>query len=157
MTKPRIVVSRCLGYEACRYDGGIISVNWKDRLANRADVVTVCPEVLAGLGVPRDPINLHRIEGKLHVIQEGSGKNWTDELEQASNEILSNLGETVGFILKSKSPSCGLGTTKVHFGDSIYISSGLFAKKAMEKYEDARFTDEVVIEREGIDAFLDSL
>lgn len=157
MSRPRIVLSRCLGYEACRYDGGIISFKWKDALEDRADVITVCPEVLAGMGTPREPINLQRVVGKVHVIQEVTGKDWTEELEKVTDEFLSSLGNVDAFVLKSKSPSCGLGTTMIQFGESIYIASGVFARKAMVRYEKAKFTDEKTLDGEGIESFLISL
>lgn len=157
MTKPHIVVSRCLGYEACRYNGGMVFTDWNDELAEKADVVTVCPEVLAGLGTPRLPINLHRVDGRVHVIQDESNVDWTDALVQASKNFLSTVGEVDGFILKSKSPSCGLGTTPIRYGDSVYIASGVFARKAMEMHKNAAFTDETTIDEEGLDAFLEEI
>ena len=157
MSKPRIVISRCLGYEACRYNGEMIDVSWRDKLEELANVITFCPEVAAGLGVPRKPINLFKVEGEVHVVQEGTELIFTDALEKASDDFLSNAGEVDGFILKSKSPSCGLGTTKIVFGDSHYFSSGVFARKATEKYLDSSFTDESTIENKGVTAFLLSI
>ena len=154
MSRPRIVVSRCLGYEACRYNGEIISVNWRIELEKVADVITVCPEVLAGLGVPRKPINLYRMDGQIHVIQEETNLDVTEALERASDGFLSTLGDVDAFVLKRKSPSCGLGTTKIRERDSYEIGSGVFALKAMEKYGDSVFIDESGLADEGVDAFL---
>ena len=142
LSKPRVVVSRCLGYEACRYNGEIIDVSWRNELDKLADVITVCPEMHAGLGVPRTPINLYRKDGYIHVNQDETGLDVTKVLEKASEDFLSNQGKVDAFILKSKSPSCGLDTTKIMWGDSIEIGSGVFAQKAMEKYCDAVFIDE---------------
>lgn len=157
MSKPRIVVSRCLGYEACRYNGEIISTSWKDTLAEKAEVITVCPEVLAGLGVPRNPINLFRIDGKLCVIQDETLVDLTESLEKVSEEFLSTVGGVDGFVLKSKSPSCGLGTTPIKFGDSIYIASGVFAKMAMDMHRKAVFIDESTLDEDGVEQFLGEL
>jgi len=154
MSRPRIVVSRCLRYEACRYNGEIISVNWRIELEKVADVITVCPEVLAGLGVPRVPINLFRKDGQVHVIQDETGLDLTETLETASDDFLSTLGDVDAFVLKSKSPSCGLGTTKIREGDSYEIGSGMFARKAMEKYGDSVFIDESGLADEGVKVFL---
>ncbi len=154
MSRPRIVVSRCLGYEACRYNGEIISVNWRIELEKVADVITVCPEVLAGLGVPRVPINLYMKDGQVHVIQDETGLDLTDTLETTSDDFLSTLGDVDAFVLKGKSPSCGLGTTKIREGDSYEIGSGVFDRKAMEKYGDSIFIDESGLADEGVKAFL---
>jgi uncharacterized protein YbbK (DUF523 family) len=155
MSRPRIVVSRCLGYEACRYNGETISVNWRIELEKVADVITVCPEVLAGLGVPRVPINLFRMDGQVHVIQDETSIDLTETLETASDVLISTLGDVDAFVLKSKSPSCGPGTTKIREGDSYEIGSGVFARKAMEKYGDSVFIDESGLAKEGVVAFLE--
>ncbi len=157
MSKPRIVVSCCLGYEACRYNGKIIDVSWRSELEKVADVITVCPEVMAGLGTPRLPINLIRKDGKIHIIQDETGIDYTDKLDDVSKKFLSTIGKVDGFILKGKSPSCGLGTTKIRFGDSIYIASGVFAKMAMSMHSDAVFDDETILNEDGVEAFIKSL
>lgn len=154
MSKPRIVVSRCLGFEACRYNGEMVEAGWLEELQSKADVVPVCPEVLARLGVPREPINLYKKEGRIFVIQDEIRLDVTKALEGASDGFLSTLGDVDAFILKSKSPSCGLGTTRIGLGKSFYISSGMFAQKAMEKYGDAVFIDESGLAKEGVEAFL---
>lgn len=155
MSKPRIVVSRCLGYEACRYNGEMINVEWRTELDKLADVITVCPEVMAGLGTPRAPINLYRKDDRIHVIQDETGIDVTDVLEKASDDFLSNQGAIDAFILKGKSPSCGLGTTKIRFCDFFEIGSGVFAQMAMENYGDSIFLDEAGLVEEGVKAFLE--
>ncbi len=157
MSKTRIVVSKCLGFEACRYNGEHISTSWKDALDEKAEVITVCPEILAGLGVPRKPINLFRVDGKVKVIQEETLEDFTESIERVSEEFLSTIGKVDAFVLKSKSPSCGLGTTTVHFAKSIYISSGVFAKMAMNMHRKAVFIDESTLDEEGVEQFLDEL
>lgn len=154
MSRPRVVVSRCLGFEACRYNEEMIEADWLEELQSRADVVAVCPEVLAGLGIPRQPINLYRNNGRVKVIQDETGLDVTEALGRASDEFLSTLGDIDAFILKSKSPSCGLSTTKIRLGDPFYIASGVFAQKAMEKYKEAIFIDEAGLVEEGVEAFL---
>ncbi len=144
----------CLGFEACRYNGEMVEAGWLEELQSKADVIPVCPEVLSGLGVPRLPINLYRKDGQVHVIQDETGLDVTEALERASDEFLSTLGEIDAFIMKSKSPSCGLSTTKIRLGDSFYIASGVFAQKAMEKYKEAIFIDEAGLVEEGVEAFL---
>lgn len=128
---------------------------WLDELRSKADVIPICPEVLARLGVPRLPINLYRKDGQVHVIQDESGLDVTEALERASDGFLSALGDVDAFILKSKSPSCGIGTTKIREGGSCEIGSGVFARKAMEKYSDVVFTDESELVKDGVDAFLE--
>ena len=54
--RPRIVISRCLEFDACRYNGMLISDQFIKKMKNFCDFITVCPEVEIGLGIPRDPI-----------------------------------------------------------------------------------------------------
>jgi len=132
----------------------MVEADWLDELQSKADVIPVCPEVLAGLGVPRLSINLYRKDGQVHVIQDETGLDVTEALERVSDGFLSTLGDVDAFVLKSKSPSCGLGTTKIREGDSYEIGSGVFARMAMEKYGDSVFIDESGLADEGVEAFL---
>lgn len=132
----------------------MVEVGWLEELQSKADVVAVCPEVLAGLGIPREPINLFKKNDRVYVIQDETGLDVSEALEWASDEFLLTLGDVDAFILKSKSPSCGLGTTKIRSGDSFYVTSGVFTQKAMEKCKGAVFIDEAGLAEEGVDAFL---
>ena len=51
----KIVVSRCLTGECCRYDGGHNLVPEIRELQERGIAVPVCPEQLGGLPTPRTP------------------------------------------------------------------------------------------------------
>ena len=144
----------CLGFKACRYNGEMVEAGWLKELLRKADIVAVCPEVLAGLGVPRRSINLCKKDNRVHVIQDETSLDVTVALEGASDEFFSTLGDVDAFILKSRSPSCGLGTTKIRWGDSLYLASGVFAQKAMEAYGEAVFIDEAGLVEEGVEAFL---
>jgi uncharacterized protein YbbK (DUF523 family) len=56
--KPLLVVSRCLGFEACRYDGSGISERFVAKLAPFVQFMPVCPEAEIGLETPRLPVRL---------------------------------------------------------------------------------------------------
>ncbi|HEU68041.1 MAG TPA: DUF523 domain-containing protein, partial [Candidatus Acetothermia bacterium] len=47
--RPRLVASRCLGFEHCRYDGSVISAPHVQALAGEVKFLTVCPEMAIGL------------------------------------------------------------------------------------------------------------
>ena len=42
--KPRVVISRCIGFEACRYNGQMLRDQFIERLIPFIEVITVCPE-----------------------------------------------------------------------------------------------------------------
>ena len=101
----KIVVSACLLGENCKYNGGN---NRDERLMaflKGKDVIPVCPEVLAGLGVPRTPMEI--VDG---VLINREGVNVDGSVRQAVEQILRRLeGEEIQCaILKSRSPTCGV-------------------------------------------------
>lgn len=101
----KIVVSACLLGRNCKYNGGN---NRNERVLEYIkdkDVIEVCPEVLAGLGTPRTPIEI--VDG---VIMSRDGKCVDGALRDAIAKILDGLrGEEVECaILKSRSPTCGV-------------------------------------------------
>lgn len=152
--KPRVVVSRCLGFEACRWNGEIVDSAAIDRLRGRVEFVTVCPEQDIGLGVPRKPINLVTVNGLVRVIQSETGRDLTGELSGFSEAFLDKLDEVDAFILKSGSPSCGYGTTKIHDMSEVSLGSGVFASCVEKRYSKAIILDEEELEEIGSDAFL---
>lgn len=101
----KIVVSACLLSENCKYNGGN---NYSDVVAEFVkgrEVIPVCPERLAGLGVPREPIEI--VNG---VVRRKDGTSVDDALRRAVQQILAQLeGENIEcVILKSRSPTCGV-------------------------------------------------
>ena len=58
ISKPRIVVSKCLEFDQCRYNGLSINDSIIRSLKDYVEFIPICPEVEIGLGTPRDPIRL---------------------------------------------------------------------------------------------------
>jgi uncharacterized protein YbbK (DUF523 family) len=153
---PRVAVSRCLGFEACRWDGGIVDSDVAGSLRGVAEVVTVCPEADAGLGVPRDPINLILVGDDVRAVQPATGRDVTDELRRHASKTLDELGRVDAFILKARSPSCGLHTTKLldSTGVAVGLASGVFAEEALRRYPGAVFLDEERLDKLDLEGFL---
>ena len=61
--RPCIVISRCIEFDPCRYDGSKIPSPTVARLKSFADCIPVCPEVEIGLGTPRATVRIVRLEG----------------------------------------------------------------------------------------------
>ena len=64
----------------CRYDGSRINNNFVRNMKKYVDFVPVCPEVGIGLGTPRKPVRLVKINGKKNLYQPSSEKNLTEEM-----------------------------------------------------------------------------
>lgn len=138
VNKPFVVVSRCLGFSACRYDGQMISDKFVSKLKDYVEYKTVCPEVEIGLGVPRDTIRLISKDDEIILYQPASDKEYTKEMVQYSLNCLDSLEDIDGFILKGRSPSCGIKGVKVYLGKEKAAMStkgaGIFASLVMKKY-----------------------
>ncbi len=143
--KPIIVLSRCLNRERVRYNGGLINDEFVNKLENYIDFITVCPEVDIGMSVPRAPVILVRLNDEIRIIEPISQEDFTERMINFSKNFLSNLKEIDGFILKAKSPSCGVGDAKLYSQDfKKYIgkTNGLFANYAKEFYPYLPIEDE---------------
>lgn len=154
--KPTVVVSRCLGFDKCRYNGDIIADKFVKKLEEHVNYITVCPEVDIGLGIPRDPVRLVLENEKIELYQPATKKDFTSSMEEYSKEFLNSLEEVHGFILKGRSPSCGIKDVKIYHGKEKTVGStkgaGLFASYVIEKYpylpieEEGRLTNYAIRE-----------
>jgi uncharacterized protein YbgA (DUF1722 family)/uncharacterized protein YbbK (DUF523 family) len=144
--RPRVITSECLGFAAVRYNGQILRQPFVQALQEFVEVVPVCPEVGIGLGVPRDPIRLVLIDGQRHLIQPATGADVTEAMRSWSHDLLSSAGAVDGFILKSRSPTCGIKDVRVYPpGEGkapLETSVGLFAEAVMEAMPAAAVEDE---------------
>jgi uncharacterized protein YbgA (DUF1722 family)/uncharacterized protein YbbK (DUF523 family) len=111
---PRLVSSKCIEFEPCRYNGLIIKSSIVEKLKEYVEFHPVCPEVEIGLGIPRDPIRLEESNGELELLQPSTAVNLTVEMSQFANSFLESLENIDGFILKNKSPSCGVKAVRVY-------------------------------------------
>jgi uncharacterized protein YbgA (DUF1722 family)/uncharacterized protein YbbK (DUF523 family) len=136
--KPVIFSSKCLGFAACRWNGQVVADSFIEKLKPHVTFITECPECAIGLGVPRDPIRITLDNKKYRLRQLNAGKDVTEDMETFSRNFVSTLGEVDGFILKDRSPSCGIKDVKVYRGlekgSSIGKASGFFSKEVLEKY-----------------------
>ncbi len=112
--RPYVVVSKCLGFEKCRYNGITIYDDFVEKLKPYVEYITVCPEVEIGLGVPRDPIRVVSEQGDLRLRQPASKKDITDMMKTFCTTFLTSIKVVDGFLLKSRSPSCGIKEVKIY-------------------------------------------
>lgn len=98
-----------------RYDGGHRAQPALARLAVGWIVRPVCPEVAAGFGVPRPPIDLVGPgEGDaLRVVDRAARRDHTARLQGWITRWRDALEEPIdGAVLKARSPSCGVGDAR---------------------------------------------
>ena len=149
MRKPKIVVSECLYGTKCRYDGQGYNDKVIQSLKDYVDIQTVCPELAIGLSIPREPIRIemNKENEEYRLIDYNSKNDYTNQMAEFSEEFINGLDDIDGFILKSRSPTCGLKDAKVYYcGNKCSIRSnenGFFSQKIIDKY------DYLPIENEG--------
>ncbi len=102
----KILISACLLGTPCRYDGKSKRHALIDVLAERHELIPICPEVLGGLPTPRTPSER---AGDAVLMQ--SGRDVTENYRagaQAALALAREHGCTLA-VLKARSPSCGSG------------------------------------------------
>lgn len=122
----KIAVIACLLGENCKYNGGN---NYSKKLVEflkGKEVISICPEVLGGLPIPRKPAEIVDGEVKLE-----NGKSVEYEFKKgaqiALEKVIGNQADLV--ILQSRSPSCGVNNIyDGSFSGKLIDGKGVFAK-----------------------------
>ncbi len=132
-----IGVSSCLAGEEVRYDGEASPHDFiNDKLAAVCQLIPVCPEVGIGMGVPRPPIHLVGTpEAPEAVGVDNPELNVTRALHKFARTTAASLPLIVGYIFKSRSPSCGLGSVNVilNSGEVRSGNNGLYAQSLIQE------------------------
>ncbi|MBT5229077.1 MAG: DUF523 domain-containing protein [Methylococcales bacterium] len=126
-----IGISACLLGDKVRYDGGDQQNPHVLRLARHYETRKICPEVNIGLGVPRPPIQLiDDLRFPTAIGKHDPSLNPSDALRTLGKTVATTWPGLSGFIVKSRSPSCGNGSTKVIInGEDIRTGTGLFTEQ----------------------------
>ncbi len=144
--RPKIVISRCIEFDHCRYDGSMMPSDFIRALKPYVDFSPVCAEMEIGLGVPRSSVRIVAINGRLRLIQPATGLDVTDKMEDFSARFLSSLNKVDGFILKYRSPSCGMKNIRVYSSTegagSTSKASGFFGGEIIKFFPDLAIEDE---------------
>lgn len=156
-TPLRLGISRCLLGDEVRYDGGHQRDRFlTDALSPYVEWVSVCPEVEAGLGVPREPIRLVGSASSPHVVTLKTGINHTVKMERFSKQRVRALEalNLSGYVFKKDSPSCGMERVRVYSPHGMPVRSGVgvFARTFMAHFplvpveEEVRLNDPIIRE-----------
>jgi uncharacterized protein YbbK (DUF523 family) len=159
-SRPRVGISACLLGQPVRYDGGHKGLTiLTDTPQLRVEWLPVCPEVEAGLGVPRPAMRLEETEAGVRLLEIGSGRDHTRRMDDhAVLRVAALLMLKIsGYVLKARSPSCGLRAVPVHRPGAEPRSEGrgLFAQVLVDAYPALPIVEEGEIgTEEALEAFL---
>jgi len=143
----RIGISSCLLGDRVRYDGGHKQDHFlTDVMGPHVEWVAVCPEFEIGLGVPREPIELERKSGEIRLVSIETRADHTKTMQRWAKRRLDELHREnlSGYILKSRSPSCGIGRVPIYLENGAREGNGrgLFASGLLESFENLPVEDE---------------
>jgi len=138
-TRIRLGISSCLLGEQVRFDGGHKHDPFLTQtLGKFVEWVPVCPEVELGLGTPRPAIRLEGPEHAYRLVEPTSGRDLTDDMRTFAGRRVADLAgcELHGYVLKSKSPSCGMERVRIaqQSGPALKKGVGVFAAALMAHY-----------------------
>lgn len=113
-----------------------------------------------GLGVPRPALRLTGDPSAPRLVFRGSGADQTERFERWATPRLDALASAAlsGYILKSKSPSCGMERLPVYGDDGAVRRSGvgLFARALLEKLPNLPVEEEAGLQNSTIrDSFIE--
>ena len=149
-----IGISACLGGVLCRYDGQHQAVAQLVQLVQTGQAVMVCPEVLGGLPIPREPAEI--VGGDGYAVWAQKAKVMTATGEDVSQQFMAGaklayqklreLGVTQ-LILKEKSPSGG--SRVIYDGnfsgvkkEGVGVASAYFQQQGMTVLSDVEWLAE---------------
>jgi len=143
---PVIVISRCIEFDAVRYNGDMISSHEIAVMKPFVRFIPVCPEVEIGLGIPRATIRIVRTHETDHLIQPSTGEDITQKMNTFCAGFLDDLPLIEGCILKNKSPTSGISGVNIYPSAEksapIGKDAGFFGRMVLNKYPGYPIEDE---------------
>ena len=132
----KLLISSCFLGRNVKYNGSNNKLDYIDKLKQKYNLIPVCPEVLGGLKIPRDPSEI--FNGK---VISNKGKDVTDNFILGAKKTLEiaikyNCKKA---LLKESSPSCGVnmiydGTFSKNKINGVGITSKLLKENGILLY-----------------------
>ncbi|MEK4485439.1 DUF523 domain-containing protein [Psychrobacillus sp. FSL H8-0484] len=148
-----ILVSSCLAGLKVRYNGTDSLDNRIQKLLSENKAITVCPELLGGFSIPREPAEIVGGDGEdvlngKAIVVEKSGRDVSDLYVNGAYVTLNKaqeLGATT-IILKEYSPSCG--SSMIYNGEfkgnkipGIGVTTALLRRNGLQVISEENLTD----------------
>lgn len=127
-------ISSCLLGNKVRYDGQHKFNPAVDEFIRPwVNLLPICPESMAGMGIPRPPIELIKSDNGIEARgRDNPSINVSNRIIKMAEIIAASHPTMAGFICQSRSPSCGFQTTPVFYHSvegkqqNSELGSGLF-------------------------------
>ena len=122
----KILVSACLLGENCKYNGGNNYNADVAEFVKDKDILQICPEMMAGMGCPRTPIEI--VDG---VLMDRDGNNVDAAMRKAVADAMELIRkeDIQCAVLQSRSPTCGVNQVyDGSFSGKLIKGSGVFVQ-----------------------------
>ncbi len=153
---PTVIISGCLSGRICRWDGKLLDTELFRSLQTELNLVPFCPECQLGLGIPRPTIRLirksldNRTADNIELVQPQTGRILTPSMDALCESFLRS-NPASGYVLKYKSPSCGLSNVKVYLNaqsqEICGFEQGRFAAAVRRLFPNAPVIDDFRIQQ----------
>lgn len=132
-------ISACLMGDEVRFNGGHChSALCTQRFSSIFSYQKFCPELAAGLNVPRPVLRLIGSPSDPSLVfTDQQDQVMTEQLKQASSAWLDQCVKWDGYILMKNSPSCGMERVKIYAEDGRTLPEkgrGVFTAELMKRY-----------------------
>lgn len=117
--------------ENCKYNGGNNKNEKAIEFLKDKEIISVCPEVLAGMGVPRPSVEI--VNGK---IKDKNGTDLDNIYKKGVQKVLDQIkDQDIDLaILQSRSPTCGVKQVyDGSFTKTLIDGQGILAKALIDK------------------------
>ena len=154
-----IGISACLGGVACRYDGAAKTIPELRLLLEHGQAILVCPEVMGGLPIPREPAEIINGDGRdvwlgTARVVTTTGNDVTADFKQGAVLAYQKLRERgiTCILMKENSPSCGKqhiydGTFSGVTKEGIGVAAAYFEQQGLTVVPEHRWSE--VLEEMG--------
>jgi len=141
--KKKVIISACLLGEACRYDGKTKKINGVIESFSEYEIIPFCPEAPL-FGTPRQRISVVEIDGENKIFTDETHKDVTKLLEHEIQGFISKNHSPDAIVLKSKSPSCGIGNVPILNANRelVKYGNGIAAQIFLDNFKDLEIYDE---------------
>ena len=122
----KVLVSACLLGENCKYNGGNNYNAAVAEFVKDKEVLAICPEMMAGMGCPRTPIEI--VDG---VLMDRDGNNVDAAMRKAVEDAMELIRkeDIQCAVLQSRSPTCGVNQVyDGSFFGKLVSGSGILAQ-----------------------------
>jgi uncharacterized protein YbgA (DUF1722 family)/uncharacterized protein YbbK (DUF523 family) len=112
--KPNIIISKCINFDNCRFNGWIIKDSFLELLWKYVNYIPVCPEVAIWLSTPRLPLRIFKDWNIIQLYQPATETYLTKKMNIFAQDFLKAQKNIDWFVLKNWSPSCWIWDVRLY-------------------------------------------